>query len=110
MLIAAEIAGARKPPAEAKTIKRKNFIPSPSTSESCANLIPRSARDANGAPSGTDLSSGRYIVIENAREFTLVPWHPMLSMNLGVKSAALPAATPSPGRSDVNTTCRCEAD
>jgi hypothetical protein len=51
--------------------------------KSCANLIPRSARDANGAPSGTDLSPGRYIVIENAREFTLVPWRPMLEHELG---------------------------
>lgn len=30
-----------------------------------------------------DLSSGRYALIENAREFTLVPWRPVLERELG---------------------------
>jgi hypothetical protein len=30
-----------------------------------------------------DLSSGRYALIENAREFTLVPWRPVLEHELG---------------------------
>jgi type IV secretory pathway VirD2 relaxase len=30
-----------------------------------------------------DLASGRFAVIENAREFTLVPWRPVLERNLG---------------------------
>jgi hypothetical protein len=30
-----------------------------------------------------DLASGRFAAIENAREFTLVPWRPVLERNLG---------------------------
>jgi hypothetical protein len=30
-----------------------------------------------------DLASGRFAVIEKAREFTLVPWRPVLERNLG---------------------------
>ena len=30
-----------------------------------------------------DLASGRFAVIENSREFTLVPWRPVLERNLG---------------------------
>jgi hypothetical protein len=30
-----------------------------------------------------DLISGRFAMIENAREFTLVPWRPVLERNLG---------------------------
>jgi hypothetical protein len=30
-----------------------------------------------------DLASGRFAVIEKSREFTLVPWRPVLERNLG---------------------------
>jgi hypothetical protein len=30
-----------------------------------------------------DLASGRFAVIENSREFTLVPWRPVLERSLG---------------------------
>ena len=36
-----------------------------------------------------DLASGRFAVIEKSREFTLVPWRPVLERNLGKPVAGI---------------------
>ena len=35
------------------------------------------------------LASGKYALIENAREFTLVPWRPVIERELGREVAGL---------------------
>lgn len=37
-----------------------------------------------------DLASGRFAVIEKSREFTLVPWWPVLERNLGQQVSGVP--------------------
>lgn len=36
-----------------------------------------------------ELASGRYALIENSREFTLVPWRPVLDRHIGKKVSGL---------------------
>ena len=49
-----------------------------------AYLVARSGDKIEGRYSGpVDLASGRFTIIEKSREFTLVPWRPVLGHHLG---------------------------
>jgi type IV secretory pathway VirD2 relaxase len=50
---------------------------------------PHSGSIAGKVRQRLDLASGRFAVIENSREFTLVPWRPVLERNLGKAVAGI---------------------